>query len=254
MMARWRAVSVTILTLLMLLSCGEVPESPSDHEFTARSFSSQDTVTPRPTASPGPTVTATKLRVVTYTPKPVTPAVQATLDPACKYAMAYVKDVTIPDGTWVKPGQKFTKTWAVKNTGGCAWSAALTLRQVSGEKMESVLAPLPLAQPGEIVNMSVDLEAPAVPGDYKGVWQLCSDSGCYQGIVTVVITVGGDPTSTHTVRPTVAPTNTLRPAVVAAPAPTRRCCKICTTGKACGNSCISRRYTCHQPPGCACDG
>ena len=27
------------------------------------------------------------------------------------------------------------------------------------------------------------------------------------------------------------------------------CCKICTTGKACGNSCISRSYTCHQPPG-----
>ena len=31
------------------------------------------------------------------------------------------------------------------------------------------------------------------------------------------------------------------------------CCKICTVGKACGNSCISRSYTCHQPPGCACD-
>jgi hypothetical protein len=26
------------------------------------------------------------------------------------------------------------------------------------------------------------------------------------------------------------------------------------TGKACGNSCISRRYTCRQPPGCACNG
>lgn len=32
------------------------------------------------------------------------------------------------------------------------------------------------------------------------------------------------------------------------------CCKICRTGKACGNSCISRAYTCHKPPGCACDG
>ncbi len=32
------------------------------------------------------------------------------------------------------------------------------------------------------------------------------------------------------------------------------CCKICTVGKACGNSCISRDYQCHQPPGCACDG
>ena len=32
------------------------------------------------------------------------------------------------------------------------------------------------------------------------------------------------------------------------------CCKTCRKGKACGNSCISRSKTCHQPPGCACDG
>lgn len=38
------------------------------------------------------------------------------------------------------------------------------------------------------------------------------------------------------------------------PSPSRSCCKICTTGKACGNSCISRSYTCHKGPGCACNG
>jgi len=32
------------------------------------------------------------------------------------------------------------------------------------------------------------------------------------------------------------------------------CCRTCSKGKACGNSCISRNYTCHQPRGCACDG
>jgi len=35
--------------------------------------------------------------------------------------------------------------------------------------------------------------------------------------------------------------------------PAGACCRTCTTGKACGNSCISRRYQCRQPPGCACD-
>ncbi len=34
----------------------------------------------------------------------------------------------------------------------------------------------------------------------------------------------------------------------------QQCCKICRKGKACGNSCIKRSYTCRQPPGCACDG
>jgi competence protein ComEC len=39
------------------------------------------------------------------------------------------------------------------------------------------------------------------------------------------------------------PTETVSPA----------CCRTCTTGKACGNSCINRAYQCRQPPGCACD-
>jgi competence protein ComEC len=45
------------------------------------------------------------------------------------------------------------------------------------------------------------------------------------------------------------------------PSPERRggqgvrtvCCRVCTTGKACGNSCIARDRQCHQPTGCACN-
>lgn len=36
--------------------------------------------------------------------------------------------------------------------------------------------------------------------------------------------------------------------------PERVCCKICSTGKACGDSCISRSKQCHKGPGCACEG
>jgi len=32
------------------------------------------------------------------------------------------------------------------------------------------------------------------------------------------------------------------------------CCRVCSTGKACGDSCINHDLTCHQSPGCACDG
>jgi hypothetical protein len=31
------------------------------------------------------------------------------------------------------------------------------------------------------------------------------------------------------------------------------CCKVCSKGKACGNSCIARNKQCHKPRGCACD-
>lgn len=34
----------------------------------------------------------------------------------------------------------------------------------------------------------------------------------------------------------------------------QQCCRVCSIGKACGNSCISVDKQCHQPPGCACDG
>jgi len=32
------------------------------------------------------------------------------------------------------------------------------------------------------------------------------------------------------------------------------CCKVCTVGKACGDTCISRDKICHVGRGCACDG
>jgi hypothetical protein len=33
----------------------------------------------------------------------------------------------------------------------------------------------------------------------------------------------------------------------------RSCCKYCSKGKACGNSCIAASKTCHKGVGCACD-
>jgi len=49
------------------------------------------------------------------------------------------------------------------------------------------------------------------------------------------------------------------PAPVTAPAqpptqaqPQRTCCRVCSSGKPCGNSCIAANRTCRQPPGCAC--
>ena len=35
--------------------------------------------------------------------------------------------------------------------------------------------------------------------------------------------------------------------------PADQCCKICSKGKACGNSCIRQSYTCHKGRGCACN-
>jgi hypothetical protein len=35
--------------------------------------------------------------------------------------------------------------------------------------------------------------------------------------------------------------------------PPIHCCRICTTGKACGKSCIQESKVCHKGKGCACN-
>ena len=35
--------------------------------------------------------------------------------------------------------------------------------------------------------------------------------------------------------------------------PREDCCKVCSKGKACGNTCIRADYNCHKGAGCACD-
>jgi len=35
--------------------------------------------------------------------------------------------------------------------------------------------------------------------------------------------------------------------------PRSECCKVCSKGKACGDTCIRRDYTCHKGRGCACN-
>lgn len=32
----------------------------------------------------------------------------------------------------------------------------------------------------------------------------------------------------------------------------RECCKVCSKGKPCGDTCIEKDDVCHVPPGCAC--
>ena len=75
------------------------------------------------------TLDATSTPVATVTPFEDLPATvtAGTVWNSSSYAggcdnSAYVSDVTIPDGTEVAPGEAFTKTWALVNTGNCTWN------------------------------------------------------------------------------------------------------------------------------------
>ena len=92
---------------------------------------------------------------------------------------SYVADVTIPDGTIVQPGETFVKTWRVRNSGTTTWTTGYSLRFVSGDQMgapNSVPVPREV-KPGEVVDLSVTLRAPAQPGRHRSTWKLANAAG-----------------------------------------------------------------------------
>ena len=119
------------------------------------------TTTPMMTATP--TLTATP--AITNTPAPCADA-------------AWVKDISVPDGTIMKPGETFTKTWRIKNIGSCTWREDFYLIFGYGEKMGGTEVALPSkVEPEQEVEISVSLTAPKNTGDYYGWWRLKNEWG-----------------------------------------------------------------------------
>lgn len=128
-----------------------------------------------PTGTPlPPTATAVP---VTNTPLPTVTAVSY-----CDW-VTFVKDVSIPDGTKFSPGETFTKTWRLKNRGTCTWTPDYMLVFASGDQMGGTTAVrLPgYVYPGETVDVSVTLTAPAKRGHYVGYWMLRNPAGTLFG-------------------------------------------------------------------------
>ena len=109
----------------------------------------------------------------------------------------FVADVTIPDDMQIEPGEMFTKTWRLKNTGTRAWGSGFTIRYLGGVKMAAKDSyPLPAAAPGAEVDVSIDMTAPTSPGTHYEDWRLFDDHGEIFGqIVYVRIQVPWQPGS-----------------------------------------------------------
>jgi hypothetical protein len=169
------------------------------------------TAPPSPTAPPSsaPSPTSGTLKP-TPTQKP--PASATASSRLCDQAAPGVPiDVTVPDDTQFPPGQSFTKTWRLQNTGTCTWSRDYSIALFSGESMgapPNVPVPGNVA-PGQVMDISVDLVAPRAAGTYQGNWKLRNASGTWFGIgpnsnspfwvkIVVVATVTGTPTLTST--------------------------------------------------------
>ncbi len=132
-----------------------------------------------------------------------------TVDLQCNRA-TFIGDVSIPDNTVLHALEPFTKTWRIKNTGTCPWSIAYKLVFVDGDNMGGpVSVPLPLnVAPQQTVDVSVNLTAPDVAGQYQGFWKLQTPDGGTFGVgasarehIWVKIKVIGPALSTQTATP-----------------------------------------------------
>lgn len=124
--------------------------------------------------TPMPTLTPTATPFVT----------PPTLPPSGCDRASFVADVTVRDGTTFAPGEAFTKTWRLKNSGSCTWNKNYALVFYGGEQMGApTLVNLPWSvSPGEMVDVTVNAVAPASPGQYRSDWILRNASGQLFGI------------------------------------------------------------------------
>ena len=91
--------------------------------------------------------------------------------------------ITMPDGSEVRLGASFTKTWAVRNTGSTTWTAGYELVLVGGEGFGGRQV-IPVGGPGtsgvapqSVVNLTTELTAPDAPGRYIGRWRMRNNHG-----------------------------------------------------------------------------
>src|SRR5215471_1435104 len=135
------------------------------------------------TTQTAPSATPT-LSVPSVTPVPPTntPVPTATVVTYCDW-VSFIKDVTIPDGTVLNPGDVFTKTWRLQNRGTCTWNSNYYLVFTGGTQMGDTLAVrLPgNVAPGQFVDVSVPLVAPNSLGRQVGYWMLRNPNGALFG-------------------------------------------------------------------------
>jgi hypothetical protein len=179
MHARKRPILAVLLALsLAALSCA-FPASP-----TPPPVGDLPTITPPTELPPAVPTTAAP---PTEVPATATASPTATVTPTsipCDRA-AFVSDVTVPDGTDYAPGATLTKTWRLRNNGSCTWTSGYALVFDHGDSMGA-----PATQqlttgtvaPGQTIDISVTLTAPASEGTYRGYFKLRNPSGVVFGI------------------------------------------------------------------------
>jgi uncharacterized protein YkwD len=153
---------------------------------TPTSSSPTATATSTPTGlspSPSPTSTVGVSPGVSPTPTALTPSTTPVSTAECIDKAGFFGDVTVPDNTLFPKDTKFTKTWRFRNEGTCTWGDGYQLVFANGHIMSGPpSSPLPRAAPGDVIDVSVNLQSPSEGGTYAGDWEFQNASGKRFGV------------------------------------------------------------------------
>ena len=225
-----KKLALLLLTAALLISaCGpnETTATPTqlslDAVYTqaaATVFAAQTgTQGAQPTKTTTPTLTITPTLALTSTPSPTVKA--AVFVPAQPVVATIaitttgtpgtpVPSITPPIGGAVggknsslvsesstaglKAGEKFTKTWVIKNNGTGTWNGNFKIVYVSGDLMGRDYSTKIRATvgPGGTYTQNLDFTAPTKPGTTTSSWRLMDEAGTAFGTVfTVSVTIAG---------------------------------------------------------------
>lgn len=213
---------ITLLSSLILGACSaksadatptlSLEEIQTQAVFTFASGLTQ-TAASLPTSTLTPTSSSTPTE--TSTPLPPTATSTSVLPTDSCYSLAFLSDITIPDNTEMSPGEKFTKTWRVRNNGSCEWEAGFKLVFTGGNALGGTSLILTEAvNPGAATNLSIFMTAPSGSGSYQSNWRMSAAGGALFGDeMYVIIKVAGGTVSatTSTASGTATPTASTTP-------------------------------------------
>jgi hypothetical protein len=139
------------------------------------------------------TTPTTPLAGFTAIVSPVALAATTSLGDSCNNS-AFEGDLTIPDGSVIKPGVNFTKVWKLRNSCTCTWDEGYALVYIGGSKPDldpytykfSTKSDRDFVAGGEAIDIALELTSPCTPGKYEGHWRMQNDQGYFFGTVISV--------------------------------------------------------------------
>jgi hypothetical protein len=92
---------------------------------------------------------------------------------------AFVADINYADGTVVEDDIMIKKVWSIQNTGTCTWDDGYALIPVTGEAKGTwkIDEKKEFVEPGEIVEIGIEMRTPTKGGEWGGCWKMQGDSG-----------------------------------------------------------------------------